>query len=132
MNISLTMQFDSLSELQGFLSVNPGATDVKVASAQPSNVTTIAAATPAVVDPLATPAPASVPAVDPLSAAPPVVDLTALRASLMARLRALAESMDDASELGKFINAFGVARFSELGDERLGEFYTALSAKYPA
>ena len=128
MNIQLNMNFDSLAELQAFLSANPGAATAKVASEQPSaEVVSIAPVTPVA------PAPAVAP-VDPLSTAPaaaPSADMTTLRATLMARLRALAEGMEDASALGKFINAFGVARFSELPDEQLAAFNTALIAQYP-
>lgn len=128
MNIQLNMNFDTIAELQAFLSGNPGAAATKVASKQPSaDVVNIAPAA------TASQAAAGLTVIDPLSdaPAPPALDLTALRATLMTRLRALAGGMEDASALGKFINAFGVARFSELPDERLGEFNVALLSQYP-
>ena len=130
MNIQLNMNFDSLAELQAFLGANPGAAATKVASTQPSADVVSIAAAPA---PVAAPVAAPIDPVDPLSDAPAPagVDLTALRATLMTRLRALAEGMEDASALGKFINAFGVARFSELPDEQLNAFNVALLAQYP-
>ena len=50
----------------------------------------------------------------------------------MTRLRELAGGMDDPAALGKFINSFGVARYSDLGDDQLVNFQTALAAEFGA
>ena len=51
-------------------------------------------------------------------------------ATLMARLKLLANTMDDPGVLGKFINSFGVSRFSELPDDQLVAFKAALEAEF--
>jgi hypothetical protein len=129
MNITLTMQFETLADLQEYLSQNPAAAAAPVAVATPAaNVVEMPAATPAA-PAVAAPTPAA-PAV--AAPTPAVVDLAAMKQTLMTRLRELAGSMDDPGELGKFINAFGVQRFSDLPDDQLPTFEAALNAEYPA
>lgn len=131
MNLSLTMNFASLEEMQAFL------------SRQPSNVPTIenTETGPAVVETVVTPievAPAKAapgkanPPPAELPATDPGVDYNALRTDLMGKLRTQAETMDDPGQLGKFINGFGVARFSELSDDQLPGFASAFDLEYSA
>ena len=122
-NITLSMTFDSIEDLMAFVAANPGARDVKVASTQPSP--SPVAAAPA-------PAPAAAPEAPAPTPEPASVDYSALRAQLTERLREVATSLgQNATEVGSFINGFGVARFSELPDDRLQEFASALDQKYP-
>lgn len=126
MSITLTMQFNSLDELSAFLAANPGAAATKVASAQPSPAPAAPAPEPvATVTPISAAAPAA-----PAPAAAEEVDLTALRADLMGKLRSLAEGMDDPAPIAAFINSFGVPKFSELGDESLQTFATQLKEQF--
>lgn len=128
MNVTLTMQFGSLSEMQSFLAANPEAATAKVASAQPS-----VAAAPA-------PAPQQAQVVQMPGAAAPApqaapasseLDLPALRASLMDRIRNLADSMSDPAPVAQLITSFGVQRFSDLPDDQLQIFETNLKAQFP-
>lgn len=125
-NITLSMTFDSIEDLMAFVAKNPGAAEIKVASAQPSaSLGETAQATVAAVN---TPDPVPAPAPAPVAE----VDYSALRAQLTERLREVATSLGQAAtEVGQFINGFGVARFSELPDDRLQEFASALDQKYP-
>ena len=133
MNISLTMTFDSVDELQTFLNRNPAARNTPVATLEP--VPDVVEAT------VAAAAKVDLTAVDPLEGVidplgditpDPVEDISPedMRAELMGKLKALAGSMDDAAVLGKFINGFGVTRFSELGDDQLVAFSAAINAEF--
>ena len=127
MNLTLTMQFDNLDQLQSFLNRNPSAASTPVAFATPENV--VAMPTPAAAPAVAAPAPAvaaPAPAVAPAVAPAPAAD----RQTLMNRLRELAGAMDDPGVLGQFINGFGVARFSDLPDDQLTAFSAALAAEF--
>ena len=123
MNLSLTLNFDSIGELENFLK-NRASTAVAAVSPE-----TVAPSPVLEVVPPPVAAPTAV--VDPLSdvVAAPTEDL---RADLMVRLREMAGTMDDPAVLGKFINGFGVARFSEIADEDLPAFKTALDAEFGA
>ncbi len=50
----------------------------------------------------------------------------------MDRLKVIASTMPDQSELGKFITAFGVQKFSALPDDRLEQFEALMNQTYPA
>jgi len=126
MNLSLTMNFASLEEMQAFLSRQPSNVPaIENTKTGPAVVETVV--TPIEVAPAkANPPPAELPATD------PGVDYNALRTDLMGKLRTQAETMDDPGQLGKFINGFGVARFSELSDDQLPGFASAFDLEYSA
>lgn len=131
MNLSLTMNFASLEEMQAFLSRQPSnVPTIENTETGPAVVETVVApieAAPAKAAPgKANPPPAELPATD------PGVDYNALRTDLMGKLRTQAETMDDPGQLGKFINGFGVARFSELSDDQLPGFASAFDLEYSA
>ena len=146
MNISLTLNFDNMSELETYLASRTG--DKAVAAAPVAAVSPVT--TPAITPPVAaaatggdtdaespTPAPAPVAATPPLTAVPtpttaPDADIATTKTRIMDRLKAIAAGMPDQSELGKFITAFGVAKFSELPDDRLGQFEQLMNQTYPA
>ena len=134
MNISLTLNFDTMTELEAYLA---------------SRTTTKAAPAPAVVAPIAAPAPVAVaPAPAPVAVAPapapiapaPVAaptptlvdDAATQKTRIMSRLKDIAAGMPDPSELGKFITAFGVQKFSQLPDAQLGQFEALMNQTYPA
>ncbi len=128
MNLSLTLNFDSIGELENFLK-NRASTAVAAVSPEtvaPSPVLEVVpppvAAPTAVVDPLS----------DVAETLGDAIGNADLRPALMARLRTMAGDMDDPAVLGKFINGFGVARFSEIADEDLPAFKTALDAEFGA
>ena len=137
MNLSLTMRFDSIDELQHFLTNNRGSATVAStnhdAGAQPTKLEAVplpAAALAPVADPTSI-----LESVDPVDPVDPVIaaeDTVDLRASLMVRLREMANGMDDPAVLGKFINGFGVTRFSEIADEDLPAFSIALVNEFGA
>ena len=127
MNVTLTLTFASIAELQSFLSANPAAgaaATPKVAPEQPS--------AEVVQMPSSAPQPTPMPTPTQDAAPAPAFDPAAKRAELTARLRATAEKMEDPSQLGAFINGFGVARFTELPDDKLPEFESQFNAKYGA
>lgn len=134
MNLSLTMNFASLEEMQAFLSRQPSnVPTIENTETGPAVVETVVTVTgdvsaaPAKAAPgKANPPPAEIPATD------PGVDYNALRTELMGKLRTQAETMDDPGQLGKFINGFGVARFSELSDDQLPGFAAAFDLEYSA
>ena len=138
MKPTITLAFDSLAEMEEFMA----SMSAKVASAQLSPE-------PAPADPAPAPVETAevvpmTPAVDPLAGAEPeaaeepaeeapAFDAQTLRADLMARLRALANKEGvDAAAIGAFINSFKVQRFSELADDQLMLFKTALDAEFGA
>lgn len=134
MNLTLTLNFDSIDELQQFVN--------KTGSTMGAATNLDVSAPPTVLEAVPLPVTAPAPVVDPISPADPVEAVTAaagkvdlssdeLRGTLMIRLRELAGSMDDPAVLGKFINGFGVARFSEIDDEDLPAFKTSLDVEFP-
>lgn len=141
MNLSLTLNFNTIAELQAFLDSRTAtagaAVAEKVVSGQPAAVVT-----PAVVTPITPVVAAAVSTAAPVVATvqpgaaevvDPQVGITPdqLREQLMGRLRQLAESSAEPAEVGKFINSFGVARFSDLPDQMLGIFQGAMNAQFP-
>ena len=131
MNVTLTLDFDNMSELQKFLDNRGSAAapstnhDVDVPPTVLEAVPPLVAAPATEVDPLSSP--------DPVEAeTPEEFDAVMLREQLMAKLKTLAGDMDDPSVLGKFINSFGVARFSEIADEDLPAFSIALVNEFGA
>lgn len=129
--ITLTLTFDTFDDLHAYLLASPEKASTKVASAQPS--AEVVALTPPPIPAPAAPTVAPAPAAQTVAPAPAqVVDFAALKSSLMGRLRALSDSMDDPSPIAKFINNFGVARFSELPDDQLPRFEAALVAEFGA
>ncbi len=147
MNISLTLNFDTMTELEAYLASRT-ATSTSTAAPVSSAPTSAPTPAPVVLAPVAAaPAPAPAPAVvvpgpspapapAPTPAAPALVavvsDATAVKTRIMERLKVIAASLSDQSELGKFITAFGVQRFSELPDDRLGQFEQLMNQTYPA
>lgn len=146
MNLSLTLNFNTIAELQAFLDSRTAtagaAVAEKVVSGQPAAVVTPAVVTPAVVTPITPVVAAAVSTAAPVVATvqpgaaevvDPQVGITPdqLREQLMGRLRQLAESSAEPAEVGKFINSFGVARFSDLPDQMLGIFQGAMNAQFP-
>jgi len=150
MNISLTLNFDTMSELEAYLAsrtntvaaVAGGTGGAAAAPAKPAAAT----ATPAPTEtPTASPAPvatpvkptAPAPAAAPVAAAPvaatvvPISGAAEIKTRIMDRLKTIAASLPDQSELGKFITAFGVSRFSELPDDRLEQFEQLMNTTYP-
>ncbi len=132
MNLTLTLNFDSIDELQQFVN--------KTGSTMGAATNLDVSAPPTVLEAVPLPVTAPAPVVDPISPAPVVAPVETLgealasdelRAALMIRLRELAGSMDDPAVLGKFINGFGVARFSEIDDEDLPAFKTSLDVEFP-
>ncbi len=129
MKVTLTLDFTSTEELQNFLN-NRGSAPVAStnhdAGAQPTKLEAV---------PLPDAVPAAVadpsPIVDPVEYVTEALDSDDLRAKLMIRLRELAGGMEDPAVLGKFINGFGVARFSEIADEDLPAFQTSLDIEFP-
>ena len=127
MNVTLTFDFESMDELTAFLKNREAGAAVATAdqvAATPAKLESVP--TPAAVQEVA-PAPAPI---DPLSDAPAEVDFDALRAEIMTKLKTLAGSMEDPALLGKFINNFGVSRFSELGDDQLQGFAATLKSEF--
>lgn len=112
MNLSLTLNFSSMAEMQEFLDVQVVADMVAPALAEKP---VPLKAVPEVVD------------IDPLGTVDPD-----LRATLLARLRVIAAGMEDSSVLGAFITGFGVTKFSDIADEDLPAFETALNKKFKA
>ena len=140
MNLSLTLNFNTIAELQDFLNSRTAGAASTVALVQPAATTeqpalkgTIEPATilpgmpgaqpaAAVVDPMAgLGIPANVTTIDPV----------VLKAALMDRLRALAGSQADPAVVGQFINNFGLAKFSDIADTDLVRFQAALQAQFP-
>ena len=132
--VTVTFTFDSLEDLTAYLVANPAAATAKVADTQPSaEVTPITAAAPTPAPaPVPTPAPAAAPAPAPAPAAQPEEDAQAHRERLGGVLRKLADGMEDPSPVAKFINGFGVARFSDLPDEELATFEASLTNEFGA
>jgi len=134
MNITLTMTFSSTQELQSFLNSAdmaapvPATQNTQEAPAKTGEVVQMPASKPA--EPAPTPAATAMPVAT--AAAPVADDFEVKRAALTGRLRTLAEGMDDPSQLGAFINSFGVARFSELPDDQLAGFEQNLNARFGA
>lgn len=130
MNISLTLNFDTMSELEAYLASR---SNVKAVAAAPATLAAVAPA-PVAVPVAPTPAPvAPTPApVATLVPAPAVDDTAAVKTRIMNRLKEIAGALPDKTELGKFITAFGVARFSELPDAQLGQFEALMNQTYPA
>lgn len=131
MSVELKLTFPSMDELRAYLSITaeaPAPAAVVEAAPVPDNIVEIPdpVGTPMIddVDPIAPPAEEPVPT--------PAADTEVLRTELMTRLRDMAGSMDDPSVLGKFINGFGVARFSDIADEDLVGFKAALEAEFGA
>ncbi len=110
MNLSLTINFDSMEELRAYVG-EPAPAVAPVA---------------AVVEPAPEPVAAVAPVVDEAEE----IDLAVLRTDLHSRMSSMANSMDDPSVLGKFINGFGVARFSDLKDEDLVAFKAAFEGEF--
>lgn len=127
MNISLTLNFDTIAELQGFLS---GRASQGPAVAQPLAVVETAKPAAVVAEVVAE--------VDPLdmigevATADEVVDLDAYRAELKMRLAAKAGTMEEPKILGAFITGFGVQKFSDLPDDMLIPFNAAFIAEFGA
>jgi len=138
MNISLTLNFDTMTELEAYLASR---TTTKAAPA-PAVVAPIAAPAPVAVAPAPAPvavAPAPAPAPAPIAPAPVaaptptlVDDAATQKTRIMSRLKDIAAGMPDPSELGKFITAFGVQKFSQLPDAQLGQFEALMNQTYPA
>lgn len=148
MKLSLTLNFDTMAELEAYLASR---TTVKAAVAGGTGGTAAAPApaklTPAPVAAVATagtpapdpapaptpaPTPAPAPAPTPALAAVPVNDPVVVKGRIMERLKAIAASLPDKSELGKFITAFGVAKFSDLPENLLDQFENLMNQTYPA
>ena len=91
-----------------------------------------APATPAIAPAPAPVAPAPVVTLVPAAPAPAVDGVAAVKARIMDRLKAIAASLPDQSKVGEFITAFGVARFSELPDDRLAQFEQLMNQTFPA
>lgn len=125
MNLTLTMQFDSIDELQAFLNRNPGARNTPVASIAPEGQSKVASIVPDLVEEIVE---------DPLDITPDevAIDAPALRAQMMEQLKTKAEAMDEPSILGAFITGFGVKRFSDLPDDMLAPFKAAFEAEFGA
>jgi hypothetical protein len=134
MNLSLTINCGTIQELLEVLGGQAATatatakapakkTAVKKTAAKPTLVPDVAIADPLDLTP-ATPAEEA--------GGMPIDDMDAeeLRATLMAKLRELAGSLPDNTVLGKFINGFGVSRFSEIDDEDLADFAVKLEAEY--
>ena len=126
MNLSLTIDFDSLEDMQNFIS---GRTSQHPASIIAPDLTeqTMAAADATVVD------------INPVveetaleGVLEPAVDLVALRKEIHGTITAKAQSMTDPSILGAFITGFGVKKFSELDDDMLEPFKAAFVAEFGA
>lgn len=144
MNISLTLNFDTMTELEAYLASRnaiststaaptPAAPAPVAVAPAPAPTPAPVAAAPALAAALAAaPAPAPVAAAPALVAVPTAPDSAALKTRIMDRLKAIAQSLPDQSELGKFITAFGVQRFSDLPDERLEQFEQLMNQTYPA
>ncbi len=131
MNVTLTLDFETMSELQEFLN--------KRGSAAVASTNLDAGASPTKLEAVPSPEQVSAAVVDPLSSPDPVetevetpeeFDAVLLREQLMTKLKTLAGGMDDANVLGKFITNFGVARFSELADDQLVGFTAALKSEF--
>ena len=68
----------------------------------------------------------------PVVVAPAANDPAQQKVAIMERLKEIAAGLADQSELGKFITAFGVSRFSELPDGQLDQFEALMNQTYPA
>lgn len=136
MNISLTLNFDTIAEMEAYLvSRTAGKQSTPTPAATPVAATPTPAAPAPVVSPVAAvPAatPAAAPALAAVPATAPAEDAATLKARIMDRLKAIAQSLPDQSELGKFITGFGVARFSDLPDTHLAQFEDQMNRTYPA
>lgn len=142
MQISLTLNFDNMSDLEAYLASRTtksvAAAPVVAATPAPApapapTVATAVATAPApspVVASVPSPAPSPAPALTVVSEAAPE-DEAAMKTRIMTRLKEIAASLSDQSELGKFITAFGVSRFSDLPNDRLGQFEQLMNTTYP-
>lgn len=128
--VTLNLTFDTLDELAAFLANNPAAATAKVASAQP----------PAEVVPMPTAAPAPAPApavVVPTPAEEAAgqpeddVDPIALKADLMEKVRQYADDHpDQMTAIAGLINQYGVPKLSQIPDDQLQSFETALREQF--
>lgn len=138
MNISLTMNFDTVEQLEKFMLERKGGTNAatKVVEKKAANLSVVETAVEDPMDQIETaPGDGSDPMdmgeVETLADAVSTdEDYAAMRATLMSKLKALAGKMDDPKVLGVFINAFDVVKFSDLPDDRLVGFAAALTAEF--
>ena len=136
MNISLTLNFDTVEQLEKFMLERKGGTNVatKVVEKKAAHLSVVETAVEDPMDQIET-APGN--GSDPMDMGEAIaqeedaaVDYAAMRATLMSKLKALAGKMDDPKVLGVFINAFDVVKFSDLPDDRLVGFAAALTAEF--
>ena len=144
MNLSLTLNFNTIAELEAFLASRSAPAAANVASMQPAAATVQPAA--AVADPVlqgtlmpampgAQPAVVA-PIIDPMAgitqpaATVATLDPAALKAALIDKMRALAGTLPDPASVGQFIQACGLVKFSDIPDDQLVAFQAALLAKF--
>lgn len=140
MNISLTLNFDTVEQLEKFMLERKGGTNARTTAAValkavPDRTDAVAIADDDPMDMTEETPPGAVD--DPMDMGEAIaqeedaaVDYAAMRATLMSKLKALAGKMDDPKVLGVFINAFDVVKFSDLPDDRLVGFAAALTAEF--
>jgi hypothetical protein len=121
MNLTLTMQFDSLDELQQFLTRSPAVT-------RNTPVATVTPITPDVVEQTATAVLVDI--ADTIVPEDDSVDLVALRTEIHTAIAGKAQSMEEPAILGAFITGFGVKKFSELPDDMLLPFQAAFNEEF--
>lgn len=130
MNISLTLNFDTVEQLEKFMLERKGGTNV--AASAPAALKSVPVDVAATVETV--PGDIDIDPMDMGEETPPqggsVEDFPAMRAELMTKLKGIAGKLDDPKVLGVFINAFDVVKFSDLPDDRLVSFSAALTAEF--